>query len=53
LKKRAEQVLPGSKGVGVEGGNGREGRVWGREGAQIMFAHMNKWKKKISIFIIV
>jgi hypothetical protein len=38
LKIRAEQVLPGSKGIGVDGGGGGQGE----EVAQRMYALMNK-----------
>jgi hypothetical protein len=39
---RAEQFLPGSVGVGGEGGAGEQGG----EMTQALYAHMNKWKKK-------
>jgi hypothetical protein len=38
LKKRAEQVLPGSKGVEVEG---EGGEVSGGQGGKMAQAHMN------------
>jgi hypothetical protein len=43
LKKKAEQILPGSMGRwgGEEGGEGQ-----GREMAQTMYTHVNKWFKK-------
>jgi hypothetical protein len=38
LEKRAEQVLPGSEGVGMEiRGQGQGGEI-----AQTMYTHMNK-----------
>jgi hypothetical protein len=41
LEKRAEWVLPGSKGVGAER-EGVGGVCAGGEMAQTMYAHMNK-----------
>jgi hypothetical protein len=38
LEKRAEQILPGSKG----GWGEREGQGQGRKMVQTMYAHMNK-----------
>jgi hypothetical protein len=40
LETRAEQVLPGSKGVGGRGMG--QGGGQGEEMAQTMYAHMNK-----------
>jgi hypothetical protein len=39
LEKRADQVLPGREG------GGRGGGEQGREMAQTMYAHMNKFRK--------
>jgi hypothetical protein len=47
LEKKAEQFLPGSKGVGEK----REGEEGGQRGemAQTLYAHMNKFLKSHNI----